>query len=59
MGRLRNSLLLAQFSAAGFVAERDELASEVVSEMVVVFVHHWCNKFEDLHKFQYQAFFFL
>jgi hypothetical protein len=32
--------LLAQFSAAGFVAEQDELASEVVWEMVIVFVHH-------------------
>jgi hypothetical protein len=34
------SLSLVQFSAAGFVAERDQLASEVVSEMVIVFVHH-------------------
>jgi hypothetical protein len=32
--------LLAQFSASGFVAEQYELASEMVSEMVIVFVHH-------------------
>jgi hypothetical protein len=32
--------LRSLFSAAGFVAEQDELASEVVWEMVIVFVHH-------------------
>jgi hypothetical protein len=41
LARLRSLFCLRSlFSAAGFVAEQDELASEVVSEMVIVFVHH-------------------